>query len=169
MGRDEIMAELDNNRDANNNNRMQYPYYIQDQYVKDLTFENPNFLMKYSSAPKEPEVSVNVESTVGKLGEENYEVALKVSVSARVGEETLFVIELLYAALVSVGKGVTQEVLEPVLMVHCPFLMFPFVREIVARLTQAGGYPPLMLEPIDFASIYVEKQKAKSESPQMNG
>jgi preprotein translocase subunit SecB len=125
--------------------------------------------MKYSKTPKEPEIAVNVESTVGRLGEGNYEVVLKVSVSARSGEETLFVIELLYAALVAVGKDVSQEVLEPVLMVHCPFLMFPFVREIVARLTQSGGYPPLMLEPIDFASIYMEKQKSKSESPQMNG
>jgi preprotein translocase subunit SecB len=161
------VAEENNN--GGNNGGLQYPYYIQDQYIKDLTFENPNFLMKYSSPPKEPEVSVNVESTVGKLGEENYEVALKVSISARAGEGTLFVIELLYAALVSVGKGVNQEVLEPVLMVHCPFLMFPFVREIVSRLTQSGGYPPLMLEPIDFASIYMEKQKARSEAPQMNG
>jgi preprotein translocase subunit SecB len=151
------------------NNRVQYPYYIQDQYIKDLTFENPNFLLKYSNAPKEPEVAVNVESMVGKLGEENYEVTLKVSVNAKSGDEILFVVELLYAALVVVGKDLGQEVLEPVLMVHCPFLMFPFVREIVSRLTQSGGYPPLMLEPIDFASIYMEKQRSKTEAPQMNG
>jgi preprotein translocase subunit SecB len=159
----EIMAETDNKE------KTQYPYYIRDQYVKDLTYENPNFLIKYSETKKEPEVAVNVESAVVKLSDDDYEVTLKVTVNAKSQDNALFLIELLYGALVSVGKEVNQEVLEPVLMVHCPFLMFPFVREIVSRLTQLGGYPPLMLEPIDFATLYMSKQKPKSEVPQMNG
>ncbi|MDR0640147.1 MAG: protein-export chaperone SecB [Holosporales bacterium] len=161
------MAE--NESQQNQGRQMQYPYYIQDQYVKDLTFENPNFLMKYSGTPMEPEVSVNVETTIGKLNEESYEVVLKAVVNARSGESALFVIEIAYAGLVAVAKDIPQEVLDPVLMVHCPFLMFPYLREMVSRLTQIGGYPPLMLEPIDFASIYLEKQKNREHPPQMNG
>ncbi|MDR1234102.1 MAG: protein-export chaperone SecB [Holosporales bacterium] len=159
----------DNENQQNSNAQMQYPYYIRDQYVKDLTFENPNFLIKYSKNPVEPEVSVNVETAVAKLNEESYEVILKSTVSAKSGESTLFVMEIEYAGLIAVAKDVPQEVLDPVLMVHCPFLMFPYIREIVSRLTQSGGYPPLMLEPIDFASIYLEKQKSREQPPQMNG
>lgn len=139
----------------------QYPFYIHDQYVKDISFENPNYLIKYSEADKEkqPEVSVNVETHVAKLNDDHYEVALNITAKSSLEEKTIFVLELTYAALVAVAKDLKQDILEPVLLVHCPFLMFPFAREIVATLTRAGGYPPLMVDPIDFASLYLAKKK----------
>ena len=151
------------------NSGYQYPFYIHDQYIKDLSFENPNFLMKYNETEQQPEVSVNVESTVAKINENNYEVTLKIDVKSVVGETTVFVTELLYGALVAVDPSLQNDVLEPILLVHCPFLMFPFAREIVSNITRSGGYPPLLIEPIDFASLYIEKKKSieaeKTSSP----
>lgn len=143
----------------------QYPFYIHDQYVKDISFENPNYLIKYTEKDKQPEVSVNVETHVAKLNDDNYEVAMTIAAKSLIEDKTVFVLELTYAALISVAKDLKQDVLEPVLLVHCPFLMFPFAREIVATVTRAGGYPPLMIDPIDFANLYLEKKK-ESESKQ---
>lgn len=137
----------------------QYPFYIHDQYVKDISFENPNYLIKYTEKDKQPEVSVNVETHVVKLNDDNYEVAMTITAKSLIEDKTVFVLELTYAALISVAKDLKQDVLEPVLLVHCPFLMFPFAREIVATVTRAGGYPPLMIDPIDFANLYLEKKK----------
>lgn len=137
----------------------QYPFYIHDQYVKDISFENPNYLVKYTEKDKQPEVSVNVETHVAKLNDDNYEVAMNITAKSLIEDKTVFVLELTYASLVSVAKDLKQDVLEPVLLVHCPFLMFPFAREIVASVTKAGGYPPLMIDPIDFANLYLEKKK----------
>ena len=142
----------------------QYPFYIHDQYIKDLSFENPNFLIKYSETEKQPEVAVNVETQVSKISENNYEVGMSVSVKSTLGETSVFILELTYAGLVSVAPDLKQDTLEPVLLVHCPFLMFPFVREIVANTTRSGGYPPLMIEPIDFASLYLAKKKENAEA-----
>jgi preprotein translocase subunit SecB len=146
----------------------QYPFYIHDQYIKDLSFENPNFLVKYTDTDKQPEVAVNVETHVGKLNDENYEVVMNISAKSSLGETSIFVLELAYAGVISVAKDVAQETLEPILLVHCPFLMFPFAREVVANVTKSGGYPPLMIEPIDFASLYLEKKKEKENKNQPN-
>jgi preprotein translocase subunit SecB len=137
----------------------QYPFYIHDQYVKDLSFENPNFLLKYSENHQQPQVSVNVETRIDKVAENNYEVSMFITVKSNAGEISVFVLDLSYGALVSVSPGLTPEVLESLLLVHCSFLMFPFAREIVANVTKAGGYPPLLIEPVDFASLYLEKRK----------
>ncbi|MDR3031178.1 MAG: protein-export chaperone SecB [Holosporales bacterium] len=140
----------------------QYPFYIHDQYIKDLSFENPNFLIKYSENQTQPQVSVNVETGVAKLANNNYEASMTITTKSKIGEEAIFVLELVYASLVSVSPDLQQEVLESILLVHCPFLMFPFAREIVANVTKSGGYPPLLIEPVDFASLYLEKKKETS-------
>ena len=146
------------------NQSNQYPFYIHDQYVKDISFENPNYLLKYSNPEKQPEVAVNVETHVAKIDDEHYEVAMNISAKSELDGKSIFVLELTYAGLVSVAKDLKQDVLEPVLLVHCPFLMFPFAREIVASVSRAGGFPPLMLDPIDFASLYLAKKKESEEN-----
>ncbi len=144
----------------------QTPFFINDQYIKDLSFENPNLLMKYQENSEQPQVSVNVETNVTKLEETHYEVAMKISVKSFVGDKDIFILELIYGALVSVDPKLGNDVLEPVLLVHCPFLMFPFVRNIVADVSRNGGYPPLLIESIDFASLYVEKKKKEEAQKQ---
>lgn len=142
------------------------PFTIHDQYVKDLSFENPNVLLKYTESNSKPDVSVNVETHVLQLKNETYEVELKTVVTSKVENKQLFLIELKYCGLVSVDTKLNQEQLEPILLVHVPFLIFPFVREILADITKNGGYPPLLIAPIDFAALYLKKkeevQKANS-------
>jgi preprotein translocase subunit SecB len=135
------------------------PFRINDQYIKDLSFENPNFLFKYQNGIEQPQVAVNVETNVAKLQEAHYEVAMKVGVKSFAGQKDIFILEVIYGAFVIVDPSLGNEVLEPILLVHCPFLMFPFVRNIVADISRNGGYPPLLIEPIDFASLYLEKRK----------
>lgn len=137
----------------------QYPFYISDQYLKDISFENLNFLMKYNEKKTQPEVSVNVETEVSKITDNNYNVSMKVIAQSVVENTNIFVLEMEYCALVSTTPDLQNDILEPVLLVHCPFLMFPFVREIIANITRCGGYPPLLVEPIDFAALFIEKKK----------
>lgn len=140
------------------------PFIIHDQYVKDLSFENPNVLLKYTENNIKPDVSVNVETHVLQLKEETYEVELKAVVNSKAKDKQLFLIELKYGGLVSVDTKLKQDQLEPVLLVHVPFLLFPFVREVLANITKNGGYPPLLIEPIDFASLYLKK-KSEMQKP----
>jgi preprotein translocase subunit SecB len=146
----------------------QYPFYIYDQYVKDISFENPNYLIKYSENTKKPEVKVNIETSTAKISDDNYEVQMHIVVRSTIDQDDIFVLEIVYAALVSVAPGLSQDLLEPILVVHCPFLMFPFMREIVADITRAGGYPPLLVEPIDFAGMYLDKKKPESQAGGIN-
>ena len=148
-----------------NNNKQQYPFYIHDQYIKDLSFENPNVLLKYSEVKKQPEVSVNIETHVSKVQDNTYETTLKAVVNSKLDDKPMFVIDITYGALTTVDKQVNNDNLETILLVHVPFLMFPFLRCIISDITRNGGYPPLLIEPIDFAALYLQKkQQQKSNS-----
>ena len=155
---------------ADEKEQNQYPFRIIDQYAKDISFENPNYLTKYSDdETKRPEVGVGIENSVAKIDDEHYEVTLKVNAKSNIDDRSVFVVELSYAALVAVAPNLEQDVLEPILLVHCPFLMFPFIREIVANITSSGGFPPLRLDPIDFASLYMsKKQEAEGNKNKAN-
>ena len=161
------MSDNNNNTNSNNNNnnnRQQYPFYIHDQYVKDLSFENPNILLKYSDVKKQPEVSVNVETHVAKVQEDTYETTLKAVINSKIDDKPMFVIDITYGSLVTVDKQVQGDNLETILLVHVPFLMFPFLRYIISDVTKNGGYPPLLIEPIDFASLYLQKKQQQNNS-----
>ena len=98
------------------------PFQIETQYVKDLSFENPNFLSKSAEDKAQPEMGVNVETQVAKLESGRYEVSMDISVKASLGGDAMFVLELTYAALVTVAEGLDRAALENILLVHCPFL-----------------------------------------------
>ncbi|MDR1391333.1 MAG: protein-export chaperone SecB [Holosporales bacterium] len=141
-------------------------FCIHDQYIKDVSFENPNYLMKYDQSIQgaQPDVSINVETNVAKFSDVNYEVSLDIKISSVLNGSTSFILEMVYAGLVSVVENLDESLLEPTLLVHCPFLLFPFARGIVATLTSSGGYSPLMIEPIDFSSLYLSKRKEMEAS-----
>ena len=126
------------------------------QYTKDLSFENPNAPASLQS-DTQPRIEVNVNVNARKAGDDVYEVELKISAKAVAGETTAFVVELLYAGLFGL-KNVPDEALEPFLIMEAPRLIFPFARRIISDVTRDGGFPPLMLEPIDFASLYMAQQ-----------
>ena len=99
-----------------------------------------------------PAVEINVDVKAQGLAPENYEVVLTIKASAKAAEETLFIIELVYGAVVTV-RNVAQEMVSPIMLVETPRLMFPFARNIIAETTRDGGFPPLMINPIDFGEL----------------
>jgi preprotein translocase subunit SecB len=126
------------------------------QYVKDLSFENPNApgSLQMETAPR---IEINVNVNARRASEEMFEVELKISASAATDDKVSFVVELLYGGLFAL-RNIPPEALEPFLVVEAPRILFPFARRIVADATRDGGYPPLLLEPIDFASLYMAQQ-----------
>lgn len=128
------------------------------QYVKDLSFENPNAPQIFQSTGQ-PQLDVNVNVGVNRPGEDVYEVALKINVTAKVEGTTSFAIELLYNGLFGL-RNVPEEALQPFLLVEAPRILFPFARRVISDVTRDGGFAPLMLEPIDFASLYMAQLNA---------
>lgn len=135
------------------------------QYVKDLSFENPNAPAVYQWQGK-PQIDVEFNIGAQKLGDDLHEVALKIDISAKSGEQTAFQVELLYAGLFGL-RNIPEEQLQPFLLAEAPRLLFPFARQIVTQTVQDGGFPPLLLDPIDFASLYM--QRAAQEEAQASG
>jgi preprotein translocase subunit SecB len=133
------------------------------QYVKDLSFENPNAPRSLQLlAQTQPAINVNVNVGARKISDDSYEVDLKVEVTAKQNEDTAFVVDLLYSGLFGL-RNFPEDQLEPFLVVSAPSLLFPFARRVIADATRDGGFPPLMLEPMDFGGLYLQ-QKAQQQS-----
>ena len=122
------------------------------QYIKDLSFENPRAPNSLRQQTVQPSVEINVDVKAQALAPENYEVVLTISASAKIDNEALFIIELAYGAIIAV-RNVPQELISMIVLVEAPRLMFPFARNIIAETTRDGGFPPLMINPIDFGEL----------------
>ncbi|MEO1014583.1 MAG: protein-export chaperone SecB [Pseudomonadota bacterium] len=138
------------------------------QYLKDLSFENPRAPQVFTTMTAAPNIAVNVDVNARGVGEDQYEVELTVSAKATHNEEAVFVIESAYAGAFEI-KNVPAEQLEIVLLVECPRIIFPFLRQILAETTQTGNFPPVMLDPIDFLAIYEQRRRAAAASPAPEG
>jgi preprotein translocase subunit SecB len=123
------------------------------QYLKDLSFESPTAPKSLVPSETRPEIEVGVDVQARQMGAAEYEVELSINATAKRGEEVSFVVECVYAGLFSL-RNLPQEMLEPVLLVECPRILFPFARRIVADASRDGGFPPLMLDPVDFVALY---------------
>lgn len=123
------------------------------QYVKDLSFENPNAPNTLAAQQSGPQIEINVNVGAQPLSETEFECELKLEAKAMLGEQVMFAVELVYAGLFRI-QNVPEEHLHPFVLIECPRLLFPFARAILADATRNGGYPPLMLDPIDFVALY---------------
>jgi preprotein translocase subunit SecB len=125
------------------------------QYVKDLSFENPSApaVFQWQS---QPHMDVQVNIGANKVGDDVHEVSLKIDVTATATEGTAFQIELLYAGLFAL-RNIPEEQLQPFLLAEGPRLLFPFARQIISETVVAGGFPPLLLDPIDFGGLYMQR------------
>jgi preprotein translocase subunit SecB len=132
------------------------------QYIKDLSFENPRAPQSLIQQSAQPEVEINVDVKARNLGPEFYEVVLTINATARVQGETVFLVELAYGCVVTV-KNATAEALPALILVETPRIAFPFARAIIANATRDGGFPPLMINPIDFAEL-LRRQQADMQS-----
>lgn len=171
------MAELEGSTDAGGqaaNGADNTPQFgIISQYVKDLSFENPNAPAVYQWQGQ-PQIDVQFNIGAQKLADDVHEVALKIEISARAEDQIAFQVELLYAGLVG-ARNIAEEELQPVLLAEVPRILFPFARRVVADAVQDGGFPPLMLEPIDFGALYMqqaaqaEAQGGQAQAPEITG
>jgi preprotein translocase subunit SecB len=123
------------------------------QYVKDLSFENPNAPAVYQWQGQ-PQIDVQFHIASGQVGDDMYEVVLKVEVKATSADKTAFQVELAYAGLFAL-RNIPEDQLQPFLLAEAPRLLFPFARRVLADTVRDGGFPPLMLEPIDFGQLYM--------------
>ena len=126
------------------------------QYVKDLSFENPNSPGVYQWQ-EQPQIDINFNISNNQIADDVYEVALKVSAKAVADQGTAFAVELVFAGLFGI-RNVPEDQMRPFLYAEAPRLLFPFARRVLADAVQDGGFPPLMLDPIDFGALYVQQQ-----------
>jgi len=134
------------------------------QYIKDLSFESPHAPESLRGGTTQPQVDLGVELNARVRPDTFYEVELKLTARASRETETVFHIELVYAGLFQI-VGVPEADIEPVMMIECPRFLFPYARRIISDLTAEGGFPPFMLEPIDFAGVYASRRAGAVAQP----
>ncbi|HXG79963.1 MAG TPA: protein-export chaperone SecB [Methyloceanibacter sp.] len=125
------------------------------QYVKDLSFESPNASQMLQGPGDNPQLKVGVNVSASPRGDDAYEVALQLEVHAKSDRGVIYNVELAYAGLFRI-RNLPPNLLQPVLFVDCPTLLFPFMRRVLADVVRDGGFPPLMLDPIDFGRLYAQ-------------
>jgi preprotein translocase subunit SecB len=127
------------------------------QFIRDLSFENPRAPESLRQAAAQPQIDLGVEMNARGREDGLFEVDLKLSAQAGRDDGTLFVVEILYGGLFQIS-GVAPDDVEPVLLVECPRYLFPFARRIIADLSSEGGFPPFLLDPIDFGAVYAARK-----------
>ena len=132
------------------------------QYTKDLSFENPNAPGSLQQQGQPPQINIQINVSANNLSDTEFEVTLSVEGKAENAGKVMFSFELAYAGVFRI-VNVPKENLHPLVMIECPRLLFPFAREIIATAVRDGGFPPLMLDPVDFVGLYrqnMERQMA---------
>jgi preprotein translocase subunit SecB len=137
--------------------------FVNVQYVKDFSFENPRAPQSLMQPATQPEVAINVDVKARGLNPGAYEVVLNVNVNASAQGEPVFLVELAYAAVVTV-INVPEPMIANLVLVETPRIIFPFARAIIANATRDGGFPPLLINPIDFAEL-LRRQQATAPPP----
>jgi preprotein translocase subunit SecB len=138
------------------------------QFIKDLSFENPNIERLIGTAGETPEMKFEINVGAKRMKPDLYESAIDFKAVASTKDGTIYDLELVYAGLFQI-KSIPEQALEPFLLVNCPTLIFPFLRRLVADITREGGFPPLLLDPIDFGQLFIrrmqEQAAAASQKP----
>ena len=138
--------------------------FVNLQYIKDLSFENPRAPQSLVQQSAQPEVSINVDVKAHNLNQEAYEVVLTINVTAQLQKEPVFLVELAYAAVVTI-RNAPEPLLANLILVETPRIIFPFARAVIANATRDGGFPPLMINPIDFADLLRRQQSPEQPEP----
>jgi preprotein translocase subunit SecB len=126
------------------------------QYTKDFSFENPNAPQSLIQQQAQPQIGIQINVNPRQLSATDYEVELKLDGKAEYGGNILFAFDLNYAGVFRL-TNIPQESLGPMLMIECPRLLFPYAREIISNAIANGGFPPLLLNPVDFVGLYQQK------------
>ena len=129
------------------------------QYIRDLSFENPGAPTSILAGAGQPTFAVNINVAVKKQTDDVYAVELALNAKADRDNAVLFNVELIFGGVFRV-RNIPEDQLAPLLMVECPRLIFPFARQVLANVVQQGGFPPLMMEPVDFQALYIQNLRA---------
>ena len=157
-----------NSGQANAHKKADRQIIIHAQYIKDFSFENPNAPKVLIENLGQPDVEINVSVAAKLFGDNQYEVLLNLGAKAVADGTSLFLVDLTYAGLVS-PQGVTDDDINPLIMIEAPRLLFPFARALISDATRDGGFMPLNIQPVDFVAVYqhnLERQAvAAAEQP----
>ncbi len=146
------------NKKKNSNNNLKF--LINAQYLKDISFENPKAPESLRQFNKNPKIQVDVDVKSKPLkdhGSNIFEVDLTIKAQTQLEEQTMFIVEATYGGIFTIDNA-TGDLLEKILLIECPKFLFPFLRSIVASCTREGGFPPLMISPVDFVAMYEKKK-----------
>jgi preprotein translocase subunit SecB len=133
------------------------------QYIKDFSFENPNAPRSLTPS-QQPTVNLQINVNATPLAPTDFEVELKLEGKTETSGQVMFSFDLVFAGLFRI-QNVPQEALNPLIMIECPRLLFPFAREIVASVVRSGGFPPFLIEPIDFIALYRQRMEQMQPQP----
>lgn len=133
------------------------------QFIKDLSFENPSVGRVPVEPSEQPNLRVEVNVNAQNVAPNIYESVIELKAHCSVKAGILYDLELQYGAVLQI-ENVPEQALEPFLLINCPALTFPFVRRLVADITREGGFPPLLLDPIDFGNLYVQRRQQAGQS-----
>ncbi|MDR9438256.1 MAG: protein-export chaperone SecB [Halomonas sp.] len=158
-----------NGQAAGEQDKPQLQFALQRIYVKDISFEAPNSPTVFQQ-PFKPKVGLDLNTTSRQVGEGLYEVVVKVTAQVTHSEEgtTSFLAEIEQAGLFRIS-GIEGQQLDHTLGAFCPNMLFPYARECIDNLVNRGGFPPLMLAPVNFEAIYAQKKKREAEQAQQSG
>lgn len=142
---------------------------VLNQYVKDMSFENPNIRKLITGGGDAPSLKVEVNVNAERVENDIYESGIELKATATNNLGTIYVLETVYAGLFKI-ESIPDQALEPFLLISAPMTLFPFLRRLVADVTREGGFPPLLLDPIDFAGLYFRRQQemAAAQAPKLN-
>lgn len=146
---------------ANENSAANAQFSMKKLYVKDLSFEVPNAPEVFTQEYK-PEIQMEMNSKSRSTGENEYEVDLSVSLTAKQGEQTIFVVEVQQAGIFEI-QGVDEINMRHTLSAYCPTILFPYVRETVSNLVSRGGFPSLLLAPVNFDQLFLSQMQKEQE------
>ena len=143
----------------------QAQFRVSAQYTKDFSFENPNAPQSLMQQQAQPTMNIQINVNPKQLSNTDFEVELKLDGKAEANGSVLFAFELIYAGVFHL-QGIPQDSVGPLLMIECPRILFPFAREMIAAAVIGGGYPPLLLDPIDFVALYQQRlAQAQPQTP----
>ncbi len=135
------------------------------QFIRDLSFENPLGLEGMVQAQKQPEIDIEINTSARVVGENAYEVILSIRADARIEDKPAFIVELSYGGAIQLS-GVPEESAKAVVLVEGPRHLFPFARAIISEVVRDGGFPPLMINPINFAALYASQNGSQADGRQ---
>ena len=138
-------------------------FSIQKLYLKDVSFESPNVPGVFTEGEWQPEVNIQLNSSNRSIGQDTYEVDLKITVTAKQSKKTAFLVELTQSGIFTIA-GFDGENLRGMLGAFCPETLFPFAREAIAELVSKGGFPPLLLAPVNFNALYMQQAQQQQQA-----